>query len=248
MEVVSQWKLTAVEVNPVSAQQTGLAITKNPAFSNPNRVGRLSWPLLACPFFLLTGCVTTSSYIGSDRPATDICRVVAAWHPEVVFTPDPVHNGQPTPGIAGRIYLFGETIDYPRVGDGSLVVDLYRDGPASADPESLDKVVPLEEWRIDPQTLKRLKRKDAVGWGYTVFLPWGTYKPEIKKVELRVRYVPVKGSPLYAQSAPLVLDSSGTANKVTVTHRTERVVAKKTDQATAAVPAPASSEPSKPAQ
>jgi hypothetical protein len=187
---------------------------------------------LASLFLLLAGCMTTGSFLGSDGPASDICRVVVAWHPEVIFTPDPVHGGQPTPGLAGRVYLFGEQIDYPRVGDGSLVVDLYQEATTGEKASS----VPLEEWRIDADTLKRLKRKDAVGWGYTVFLPWATYKPEIKWVEMRVCYLPPKGTPLYAQSAPLTLDSTGTANTVTVTERTENVEVKKMDLATAASP------------
>jgi hypothetical protein len=213
------------------------------------RSKHLSSLLISSWLFALTGCVTTGSYMGSDRPATDICRVVAAWHPEVVFTPDPVHNGQPTPGLAGRIYLFGQQIDYPRVGDGSLVVDLYQDTSFGREPVAANADrVPLEEWRIDAETLNRLKRKDAVGWGYTVFLPWATYRPEIKLVELRVRYVPVKGTPLYAQSAPLTLDSSGTANKVTVTHRTERIPIKKTDQTQAPAPSSVGKPPEQPAK
>ena len=95
---------------------------------------------LASLFLLLAGCMTTGSFLGSDGPASDICRVVVAWHPEVIFTPDPVHGGQPTPGLAGRVYLFGEQIDYPRVGDGSLVVDLYQEATTGEKASS----VPLE--------------------------------------------------------------------------------------------------------
>src|SRR5437870_13021486 len=63
----------------------------------------------------------------------------------------------------------------------------------------------LEEWQMDRQTLKRLQRRDAIGWGYTVFLPWATCKPEITRVHLKVRYVPSKGTPLYAASSPMTL-------------------------------------------
>jgi hypothetical protein len=131
--------------------------------------------------------------------------VVATWNPQVVFTPDPVHAGEPTPGLVGRVYLFGEEIDYPEVGDGSIVVDLYDETSGAAAKAS----VPLEEWRIDKVTLKRLKRRDAIGWGYTLFLPWATYKPEITTVRLRLRYVPTKGTPLYAESAPLAFSKGG---------------------------------------
>ena len=46
---------------------------------------------------------------------------------------------------------------------------------------------------------------DLVGWGYSLFLPWATYKPEINRVHLKVRYLPLKGGPLYAASAPMTL-------------------------------------------
>jgi hypothetical protein len=105
------------------------------------------------------------------------------------------------------MYLFGEGSDCPFTGDGSVVVDLYD----RTHPSGGNQTIPLEEWRIDRATLKRLLRRDAVGWGYTLFLPWGTYKPEIKEVELRLRYLPAKGSPLYAESSPLVFHKDSAA-------------------------------------
>ena len=73
--------------------------------------------------------------------------------------------------------------------------------------------MPLEEWRIDKDTLKRLHKKDVIGEGYTIFLPWATYKPEIARIQLKVRYEPVKGAPLYAASSPLTLTADDVDNK-----------------------------------
>ena len=114
------------------------------------------------------------------------------------------------PGLVGRIYLFGPDVGAPLVGDGSLVADLYDDtaGPAPKGAR------PLEEWQFDRQTLKRLQRRDAIGWGYTVFLPWATCKPEITRVHLKVRYVPSKGTPLYAASSPMTLGDSEEMKKL----------------------------------
>jgi hypothetical protein len=144
------------------------------------------------------GCVTLNTLVsGGECPPTGVpCQVVATWHKYIVWTPDPVNGGVPTPGLAGRLYLFGPEIGRPIVSDGSLVVDLY-DHTAGGQP------VLLEEWRIDSDTLRRLLRRDPIGWGYTLFLPWGTYNPAITRVELKVRYHPVNGiAPLYAQSSP----------------------------------------------
>jgi hypothetical protein len=167
---------------------------------------RVFLPGLALLAFSSAGCVTMDpisslTKVAVSKPA---CQVVVTWFPEVVFTPDPAHKGEPAPGLAGRVYLFGPEIGAPLVGDGSIVVDLYEDAPAA----KARPPVPLEEWRLDRDTLARLKRKDAVGWGYTIFLPWGTYKPEITHVHLRLRYDPVGGSPLYAEGSPMILKTA----------------------------------------
>jgi hypothetical protein len=171
------------------------------------RTNRFQAFALVCgllPAGLTTGCVSTDEFLNSppEKPPPVPCRVVATWNPEVVFTPDPVQGGNPTPGLVGRMYLFGEEISSPLVGDGAVVVDLY-DLAQTADGKP---GVMLEEWQIDPDTLKRLQRKDPVGWGYNLFLPWGTYKPDITHVQLRLRYVPPNGTPLYADSSPLTLN------------------------------------------
>jgi hypothetical protein len=129
--------------------------------------------------------------------------VVAAWKPAVIFTPDPVHQpwGAANPGLAGRVYLFGPEIGCPMLGHGSLHVALFDESQCGAEKDA----TPLEEWHFDSDTLKRLEHRDPVGWGYTVFLPWGTYKPEIIHVHLKVRYEPPHGFPIFAASGPMTL-------------------------------------------
>jgi len=166
-------------------------------------LGRCAALFVACCLLTSgTGCVDTEFFLRRD-PATPppACQVVATWCPDVVETPDPANRGKPVRGIAGRVYLFGSEVSHPLIGDGSLVVDLF-DVTSGAQSD-----LPLEEWRFDPATLKRLEHRDAIGSGYTVFLPWGTYKPEIKRVQLRVRYTPAKGAPLYTESAGMTLKS-----------------------------------------
>jgi hypothetical protein len=164
---------------------------------------RSAFSFFLFPFALcLTGCINTGSFVvpGFSPPPAGPTDVVAAWNPEVVARPDPANRGAPTKGLAGRMYLFGEGSDCPLIGDGCVVVDLYEQPVPNVTSD-----IPLEEWRIDRDTLKRLLRRDAVGWGYTLFLPWGTFRPDITHVELRLRYDPVKGSPLYAEPSSVVL-------------------------------------------
>jgi len=167
---------------------------------------------------LAAGCATTGSWLTSsnEAPTGPVCQAVADWANHVAYAPDPVHNGRPTPGIAGRLYLFGPEMSNSLAGEGSVVVDLYDEThPAKPD------APPLEEWRFDKETLKRLQRRDWFGEGYTLFLPWGTYRPDITKVRLQLSFHPVKGTPLYAPTSNITLsDDAETAGTTLTQHPT----------------------------
>jgi hypothetical protein len=135
------------------------------------------------------------------------CRMVVRWHNEVMHAPDPVHGGALAPVLVGRIYLFGQALATPLEGDGAVMVELFN----------LAEVVPpgtegtpeggprrLERWIIDPVTLQKLRRKDMIGWGYNLALPWGTYRPDLTRLQMRVCYQPAKGSPVF-ETGTLVL-------------------------------------------
>lgn len=130
------------------------------------------------------------------------CQLVSTWKNEVIHVADPVHGGSPTPGLAGRFYLFGEEVDSPIEAEGTLIVDLYdlSKGPSAAP-------APLENWQIDPLTLKKLKRKDPVGEGYTLFLPWATYRPDITRIQLKLKYDAGGEFPLYGDTGPISLNT-----------------------------------------
>ena len=68
-----------------------------------------------------------------------------------------------------------------------------------------------ERWIFNAPQLKQLLKRDAIGLGYTVFLPWSRYRPDISKVRLKVQFAPAQGTPLYAQDAPLTVNHGGTA-------------------------------------
>ena len=168
------------------------------------------WASIVAPMLVLTcGCVgiDSNSLCEPAPPAAGApCQVVATWQPQVYITHDPAHNGADTPTLVGRVYLFGPEIKYPMTGDGTLIVDLYEGtvAPGTA-------AVPLEEYRYDPATLRKLLRHDPIGWGYTVPFMWSTYRPDVARVQMKVRYEPTKGTPLYAESASMVIDNPGLA-------------------------------------
>jgi hypothetical protein len=179
--------------------------------------------LMTCLMFVADGCVTSDLLVRKDAPPPPaaVSTVVAAWNPSVVFPPDPVNRGEPLPGIAGRIYLFGPDLKLPVIGDGTMVVDLFSDMPGAGK-------LPLEEWRFDKDALKLLLKHDAVGWGYTLFLPWGgpngTYRPEINRIHLRLRYERPNVLPLYSESSPMALQKPGEGIVRTTTLTSQKVM------------------------
>src|SRR5262249_29560116 len=111
------------------------------------------WLLSCVPALMLSGCVHLPKTGSEDpMPHGQVCQAVATWNHQVVYAPDPVHGGMEAPGLVGRLYLFGPEISYPLIDDGSVVIDLFDDTKQTEEGQP----APLEEWRIDPVTLKRL--------------------------------------------------------------------------------------------
>lgn len=164
-------------------------------------LGGVTAPLLLCLVFL-GGCVTVERPpLWIDGPPTGApCHVVTTWKNQVYFAPDPTRNGEPSPGLVGRIYLFGKEVSYPIACQGAATVDLYDCTPVPGRGPVL-----LEQWRIDKDTLARLLHKDGIGWGYTLFLPWGTYRPDLRNIQLRLRFEQPAAYPIYAEICQVTL-------------------------------------------
>lgn len=162
---------------------------------------------------LLAGCVAPEKFVHrAAAPTGSVCQAAVTWSNRVNYIPDPANGGIPTPGLAGRLYLFGAN-GLALAGDGAVVIDLYDDTPRgqSQPPQGDQRAsVPVEQWRIDRDTLGRLLVEDSVGWGYTLFLPWGTYRRDVSQVHMAVRFEPTHGTPIYAPGGPLTLDHGAT--------------------------------------
>jgi hypothetical protein len=181
------------------------------------------WAMVIAPMLaLVCGCVAIDTYPVGPTAGVP-CQVVATWQPQVYTTHDPAHNGADTPTLVGRVYLFGPEIKYSMAAEGALVVDLY-DGTAAAVPGA----APLEEFRYDSVTLSKLLRRDAIGWGYTVPFMWSTFRPDVTRVQMKVRFEPAKGTPLYAENAAMAIDYPGLASPAPVVSQSAKppVVAK----------------------
>ncbi len=156
--------------------------------------------ILAMAFGML-GCVTIPNMDSPLQFKHEVpCQVVTTWQPEVLFSADPARGGMSAPGIGGRLYLFGNEIGKPLHGNGTLVVDLY-DVTGAQSPEP----VHLEQWQIDATTLNRLGKKDPIGFGYTIFLPWSTCLESYHRIQIKVKYQPTNGFALYTDSGPITM-------------------------------------------
>ena len=164
--------------------------------------------LAACACFG-TGCVLTETAQRPKEvaPTGAVSQVHATWENRVVLTPDVVHGGVQMPGLACRMYLLDQE-GRPIQGAGSVIVDLHELVKADAANQPPQPKL-LERWEIDQATLHRLLRKDEIGWGYTLFLPWGSYRPELARVQMQIRYLD-KGLPQFSPPAVVSLHNEGT--------------------------------------
>lgn len=138
---------------------------------------------------------------GADRPVN---HLLTYWDNHVRIVQDTQNQGAPLPGLAGRLFLFNDETHDCVDARGAVLVQMY-DMTSAAPGKAPTR---LAEWRFDAESLKRLKRKDRIGAGYTLFLPWDQYRPDIKEVQLQVCYAPEKGAPRYTEPQSLTLQSA----------------------------------------
>jgi hypothetical protein len=155
------------------------------------------------------GCVTLDVFCPPEKPPVGLpCQLATTWEPGLRTALDPYHGGAPYHALAGRLFLFlfdAENTPHLITGDGEIRVELFDDRPLAAGgiPAS------LEQWVFPSNVTKLLCRKDAVGWGYTIVLPWiKSYSPDITQVHVRVCYQAPGGAPMYIESSPIKLAQS----------------------------------------
>lgn len=152
-----------------------------------------------------SGCKIIDKHCGDNEceSGSPVARMIANWDKNIYEAPDPMRGGAPNIGLMGQIMLFGPDVVDPLTGVGELYVELYDHTPR----EHGGQPKRLEIWQIDPETFQRmLQRDDTLGWAYSVFLPWSTYRPDITKVYLSATFTPAQGAPVTAPGTLLALD------------------------------------------
>ena len=142
--------------------------------------------------------------------------IAVAWQNRVDYLPDPARQGEMGPGIAGQLFLFGSR-DQAATADGTLIVELFDETPR---PNGMPPLKP-EQWTFRKDVLQTLRSVDErFGPNYVVFLPWPSYRPDVTRVRIKVRFDPEKGYPLYAEQSHLSLDTTMRAVTTPVVTRT----------------------------
>lgn len=157
----------------------------------------------------------TSMVTPVDPPAAEL---ICMWQTHVSYLPDPTRNGTMSPGLAGQVYLFDKSMNFARV-NGKVTVDLLDETAVRHGGQA--KL--MERWVFPKEILRQLVGMDETfGKNYTLFLPWPTYKPEIKQVRLMVKYEPEQGTTLFAPAESLTLAQ----NRAVIQQTSERIPVK----------------------
>jgi len=179
--------------------------------------------------------LTHQGLSGAPAKEGEAARLTAAWNNKVIYAPDPVHGGEPVPGLLAKLWLFGTVESIPITPDGEIVVGMWDlSAKANGGQPAL-----VELWHIDRETAKKFRKADFMGGqGYTIFLPCSKYHVDLKQVNVVARYNGSDGRCLVAAPETLTIDHSATLQRAAEKLGITRFDALKTDAAT--LPSPGS--------
>ena len=155
---------------------------------------------------LMEKCSCLAPQLAHQPP---VSRVDMMFQPFVHVVDDTVNAGGQIPGLAGRVWLFSEDEGKTVPARGAIHAELFDMSAANSGAKA-EKIV---DWEFKSDVLKRLKQEDKIGLGYTLFLPWMEYRPDIKKVQLRLTYLDDSGA-RHVTTSTLNLRSPDEAPKV----------------------------------
>jgi hypothetical protein len=139
-----------------------------------------------------------------DQPGPQVNEVLAYWSSELHFSHDEEHGKRQLVGLAGRIMFVSPGSIKMVEANGELMIKAYD--MTNAAPGTAPKKI--GDWGFDPVALKKLKSEDRFGDGYTLFLPWDGYRPDIRQILLEVRYFPKDGGEIRAQPQNVAVNAN----------------------------------------
>ena len=168
-----------------------------------------------CILFAAVGCRSLpnrSLAAHADKPAeTDrVSRAVALWS-EAVLRQASVPVAQ---GFAAKVYLYGPDSDRPVAGHGKVTVYAYDDSNLhqAGDDSNVRQAgakepnpKPDQSWEFKQDELRRLLRKDLIGWYYPLWLPCGPPAAGERRHTLILCFTPASGSPVLTEPTLVTL-------------------------------------------
>jgi hypothetical protein len=148
-----------------------------------------------------TGCVSMPKLLWEGTAPEPVCNLLPMWQNHPCEVPDTVNGGKPMVGLAGKLYLMDKDNVHSLAAEGRLVVEMYDETSGTS--------VPVERWDIHPNDLRRLGKKDMLGWTYIVFLPSQGLRPEMARVRLRTSFHPEKGTVVYHETSVTLAPDNG---------------------------------------
>jgi hypothetical protein len=136
-------------------------------------------------------CCTQSSKRDLEPPPVQ--GVLVYWDKNLYGTQDPTRQGVTIPGLAGRLWVQGEDPRQMLEAKGLVFAELYDMTP-TRDGGSPKKVA---EITYDTAALKKVHSHDMLGEGYTIFVPFEAYRPEVTEVMLKLFYQEENGQRHY---------------------------------------------------
>src|SRR5579862_5216243 len=118
-------------------------------------------------------------------PADEPTKLTVKWDDKMPYAPEnPCMVGSRlVPHLYGKLqFLAGAE---PVKGHGTLTVELYQPARDGEGPD-----IRLQGFLIEPASLDLYK--DENGPGYTLALPWGDYKAELRQVKMRLTFESVR--------------------------------------------------------
>ncbi len=165
-----------------------------------------NWCLVATAVALLvlSGCAGSATEPGrrlisgslQAAQSEEVTEVHVIWNDALLEL-----NGKPhLRGFAARVYLFGPANEEPVVADGTFTFFAW----VAPEDVTKAKVKPDRIWVFSPEEARHRLRKDAFGWGYSFWLPWGPADQPELRCDLRASFQ-AAGRPALLSDAATVL-------------------------------------------
>jgi hypothetical protein len=153
-----------------------------------------------------------------EKPPTgEPAKLLAIWSDGVLRESDrPVASG-----FIGRVYLLDAQSKLPITIPGEFKFYAFEAKPG-ADAVGALRIHPDRQWEFESEEAASRLWKDALGWGYTFWLPWGGLASQDRTCSVMVRFTPQQGKTLVSDASLVTLPGMHESKVLGPTRRVEQ--------------------------